>query len=134
MAHSDDASTKKSKAVQRRRGVYRCLVAGMLAIITCVIAAVLWYALYCYIMPSLNSFLFGAAGGAEAIQNIDERVVPYTVAALWFIPTLLACATLNVICWKVTVLWVRLMKRVHKYMMNKFDKVNSAEAEKGDKK
>lgn len=134
MKHGDDVSAERPRGVLARRKMYQGFVTVMLVVITVIVLAVVWYALYCYIMPSLNSFLFGTAGGANAVKEIDERVAPYTIAALWFIPSFLVCATLNVLCWRLTVFWIYLMKRVKCFMMNKFDRVNFAKAEKGDKK
>lgn len=134
MKQEDVVTAKHSKGVLARRKAYSVLVTVMLVVITVVVSAVAWYALYCYIIPSLNSFLFGTAGGANAVKEIDESVAPYTVAALWFIPSFLASATLNVLCWRLTVFWIHLMKRVKHFAVNKFDKANFARAEKGESK
>ncbi len=119
---------KRSFKVRRR--TYQALVGLLLTVIAVLLTGIMWYALYAYVMPSLNSFLFGLAGGANAVTEIDERVAPYTVAALWFIPALCACATLNLLCWQATRQLVRTAKRVAGAAMEKFDKVNPAEGAK----
>lgn len=121
---------KDRKPVDVRRHVYRALVIGMLCIVSAVALLSGWYALYTGIMPAVNSFLFGFVGGANSFASVEETVIPYTLVALWGIPALLLCATLNVVAWKVTVLWMKGVRKVYRFALNKFDE-NTAKVTAG---
>lgn len=109
------------KPLNIKRNVYRAMFVSLLSIIMTVLIATCWYVLYVSLMPAVNSFMFGYAGGANALGNISDDILPYTVIALWGIPSLMICATLNVLWWKGTIQAVRLARKLYKAALAKFD-------------
>ena len=125
----------EKKPVDVRRKFYKSLTIGFLGMISVIILAACWYSLYTGIMPALNTFMFGYVGGANVFDTIEKDVIPYSMIALWAIPSLFMCGTLNVLLWKFTKLWIRGTKKVYGFLLNKFDETTAkVKAEKESKK
>lgn len=125
---------KPLKPLNIRRKSFKGLLAGLLGVVSIVLLVSFWYTLYIAVMPALNTFLFGYMGGANSLVDVSTDVIPYTVIALWAIPALLLCATLNIVWWKITAWWCRLMKRGHRFMMRKYDEQVAKKNEGGNSK
>ena len=121
MSKREKKMKKERKPIDKRRVLYKGLVAGLLMLISGIALMAFWYELYLDLMPVINAFLFGYVGGANAFDVVSTDMYPYTMVALWGIPTLLLCATLNVLWWKISKVFIKGMKKAYGFFIRKFD-------------
>ena len=112
---------------QKKQDGYRIFVAGLMILLSAVLLISVWYTFYLYVMPALSMFFYGWAIPHYEETNGTVMTAIAVFATYWAIPCLFLCGSLNVLLWKATRLFIRKMKKLYKFVINRMQEVRKGE-------